>query len=216
MQAVMEKDKKGGTNSMSRVVIVDYGLGNLRSVSKALEKAGGRVEITSEIETVRSADGIVLPGVGAFHEGMAHLADLSHALKEAQGRVPVLGICLGMQMLMDFSEEHGLHAGLGLIPGTVRHFPKVPGYKIPHMGWNQISITQPDDPLFAGIPDRTYFYFVHSYWADTVTEYQVSTTEYIHDFASAIRNRTVWGTQFHPEKSGEAGLSILRNYIGMI
>jgi glutamine amidotransferase len=201
---------------MSRVVIVDYGLGNLRSVSKALEKAGGRVEITNDIETVRAAEGIVLPGVGAFDEGMAHLADLTEVLREAQGEVPVLGICLGMQMLMDFSEEHGLHAGLGLIPGTARHFQRTPGYKIPHMGWNQIQFIQPEDPLFAGIPEGSYFYFVHSYWADTMPEYQVTSTEYINPFASAIRNNTVWGTQFHPEKSGEAGLSILRNYIGMV
>lgn len=201
---------------MSRVVIVDYGLGNMRSVSKALEKAGGRVEITNNIETVRAADGIVLPGVGAFHEGMAHLADLSHALREAQGQIPVLGICLGMQMLMDFSEEHGLHAGLGLIPGTVRRFKKVHGYKIPHMGWNQISISHPDDPLFAGIADGTYFYFVHSYWADTTPDYQVTRTDYINPFASSIRNGTICGTQFHPEKSGDSGLMVLRNYIGML
>ena len=201
---------------MSSIVIVDYGLGNLRSVSKALEKVGGSVEVTGNIEAIRSADGIILPGVGAFHEGMARLSDLKAALLEAQGQVPVLGICLGMQMLMEFSQEHGLHAGLGLIPGTVRRFTATPGYKIPHMGWNQISLTRPDDPLYAGIPDGSYFYFVHSFWADTPDQYQVTTTDYITRFASSIRNGNTWGTQFHPEKSGEVGLRILRNYIGLL
>lgn len=201
---------------MTRIVIVDYGLGNLRSVSKALEKAGGTVEVTGNIEAIRSADGIILPGVGAFHEGMARLSDLKSALLEAQGQVPVLGICLGMQMLMDFSEEHGLHAGLSLIPGTVRRFEPTPGYKIPHMGWNQIFLSKTEDPLFAGIPDGSYFYFVHSFWADTPDQYRVTMTDYINRFTSSIRNDSTWGTQFHPEKSGEAGLRILRNYIEMI
>ncbi len=201
---------------MSGIVIVDYGLGNLRSVSKALEKVGGNVSITGDLDEIRAADGILLPGVGAFHEGMARLSDLKTALLDAQGQVPVLGICLGMQMLMEFSEEHGLSAGLGLVPGTVRRFERTPGYKIPHMGWNQISLVQPDDPLYSGIPDSSFFYFVHSYWADTPDEYRVTSTEYINRFASSIRNGTVWGTQFHPEKSGEAGLQILRNFIGML
>ncbi|WP_319578927.1 imidazole glycerol phosphate synthase subunit HisH [uncultured Methanospirillum sp.] len=197
------------------IAIVDYGLGNLRSVSKALEKVGGNVSITGDLDEIRAADGIILPGVGAFHEGMARLSDLKTALLDAQGQVPVLGICLGMQMLMEFSEEHGLSAGLGLIPGTVKRFERTPGYKIPHMGWNQISLAQPDDPLYSGIPDNSFFYFVHSYWADTPDQYRVTSTEYINRFASSIRNGTVWGTQFHPEKSGEAGLQILRNFIGM-
>lgn len=201
---------------MSRIVIVDYGLGNLRSVSKALEKAGGTVEITGNIEDIRSADGIVLPGVGAFHEGMARLSDLKTALLDAQDSVPILGICLGMQMLMEYSEEHGLHAGLGLIPGTVRRFTASQGYKIPHMGWNQVSFSRTDDPLYAGISEGTYFYFVHSYWADTPDQYRATITDYIHPFASSIRNGSTWGTQFHPEKSGEAGLQILQNFIGML
>nr|WP_319539708.1 imidazole glycerol phosphate synthase subunit HisH [uncultured Methanospirillum sp.] len=198
------------------IAIVDYGLGNLRSVSKALEKVGGNVSITGDLDEIRAADGIILPGVGAFHEGMARLSDLKTALLDAQGQVPVLGICLGMQMLMEFSEEHGLSAGLGLIPGTVKRFERTPGYKIPHMGWNQISLAEPDDPLYSGIPDNSFFYFVHSYWADTPDQYRVTSTEYINRFASSIRNGTVWGTQFHPEKSGEAGLQILRNFIGML
>jgi glutamine amidotransferase len=201
---------------MAKVVIIDYGLGNLRSVSKALEKAGANVTITGDIEEIRAADGLILPGVGAFHEGMARMSDIKDALFEAQGQVPVLGICLGMQMLMDASEEHGLHAGLGLVPGTVRRFVKEPGYKIPHMGWNQISLNQEADPLYAGVPDGSFFYFVHSYWADTAGQSRITTTEYINPFASSVRNGTIWGTQFHPEKSGEIGLQVLRNYIGML
>lgn len=200
---------------MSSVVIVDYGLGNLRSVSKAVEKAGETVSITHNLDEIKAADGIILPGVGAFHEGMNQLADLASTLVEAEGHVPILGICLGMQMMMDYSEEHGLHEGLGLIPGTVRQFPESPGYKIPHMGWNQITITQPEDPLFEGIPDDSYVYFVHSYWADTPAPYCVTSTEYICHFASAIRKGTAVGVQFHPEKSGETGLSILKNFLEM-
>jgi len=201
---------------MSRITIVDYGIGNLRSVFKALEKVGGMVEITGDIESIRSSDGIILPGVGAFHEAMAHLSDLKAALCEAQGQVPVLGICLGMQMLMDASEEHGIHAGLGLIPGIVRQFPATPGYKIPHMGWNQISLSREDDPLFSGIPQNAYMYFVHSFWADTPEQFRLTETDYITRFASSIRNGTAWGTQFHPEKSGDYGLKILKNFVEML
>ena len=201
---------------MSRIIIVDYGLGNMRSVSKAVEKAGAEVLISHDLEDIRSAEGIILPGVGAFHEGMTQLADLSHALVEAEGQVPILGICLGMQMMMEYSEEHGLHKGLALVPGTVRKFPETPGYKIPHMGWNQISINKKDDPLFENIPDQAYVYFVHSFWADTPPDYCVTSTEYICSFASSIRNGTAAGVQFHPEKSGDIGLAMLKNFIDMV
>lgn len=201
---------------MSTIVIIDYGLGNMRSVSKAVEKAGANVLISHNFDDIRSAEGIILPGVGAFHEGMTQLADLAQALIESEGQVPILGICLGMQMMMEFSEEHGFHKGLGLIPGTVRRFSDTPGYKIPHMGWNQIQLQKKDDPLFEGIPDQSYVYFVHSYWADTPAEFCVTSTDYINTFASSIRNGTAIGVQFHPEKSGACGLSILKNFIGMV
>ncbi len=201
---------------MKEIAIIDYGLGNLRSVSRALEKVGGSPVITSDPEIIRSADGIVLPGVGAFHEGMTRLSSLRDLLHEAQGERPILGICLGMQMLMDFSEEHGLHAGISLIPGTVRKFPRSPGFKVPHMGWNQVTLEMPDDPLFSGIPNGSYVYFVHSFWADTTPGYTVTSTEYICPFASAIRNNTSWGTQFHPEKSGTRGLAILKNFVDLL
>jgi glutamine amidotransferase len=117
---------------MNSIVIVDYGLGNMRSVSKAVQKAGAEVLISHDLEEIRSADGIILPGVGAFHEGMTQLADLSQALIESEGHVPILGICLGMQMMMEFSEEHGLHQGLGLIPAQYGVFLTCPGIRSPH------------------------------------------------------------------------------------
>jgi glutamine amidotransferase len=121
-----------------------------------------------------------------------------------------------MQMLMDSSEEHGTHQGLGLIPGCVRRFPHVPGVKVPHMGWNTIRLTKEDSPLFAGLPREGYVYFVHSYYADTTPEYTLTTTDYIIPFTSSIVRDTVYGVQFHPEKSGALGLQLLKNFIGMV
>ena len=201
---------------MKKIVIVDYGLGNLRSVNKAVEKTGGCVSITDDLEEIQAAEGIILPGVGAFHEGMTRLAELGQTLIDAEGHVPILGICLGMQMMLEFSEEHGLHKGLGLVPGRARRFEDTAGFKIPHMGWNQISFTKPDEPLYEGIPDGSYVYFVHSYWADTEMDNTLTTTDYISNFSSSIRKGTAIGVQFHPEKSGEKGLSIMRNFLDMI
>jgi imidazole glycerol-phosphate synthase subunit HisH len=200
---------------MSKVAIVDYGLGNLRSVIRGLERAGATAVITADPGEIASADGIVLPGVGAFREGMEMLGDLKAMVVSAADEVPTLGICLGMQMLMDWSEEHGVHAGLGLVPGRVRKFPSAPGMKVPHMGWNTIHIETPDT-LFSGLPGDHYVYFVHSYYADTEDAYTLSTTEYIRPFASAINNKLAYGVQFHPEKSGAVGLQILKNFIDML
>lgn len=200
---------------MTRVVILDYGLGNLRSVKKGLEKAGAKTIITSDLEVMASADGVVLPGVGAFSEGMEKLKEMKSALYEYVETRPVLGICLGMQMLLDEGEEYGIHQGLGLVPGKVRHFPAKPGYKIPHMGWNNIKIAQ-NNPLFEGIEDNSFVYFVHSYYADTKPEYTLTSTDYICPFASAIGNKNAYGTQFHPEKSGNTGLKILENFINLL
>jgi glutamine amidotransferase len=198
------------------VTIIDYGLGNLRSVVRGIEAAGARAIITGNAEEIAAADGIVLPGVGAFHEGMEQLGLLKETVCAATKEVPLLGICLGMQMLMDSSEEHGTHQGLGLIPGCVRRFPHVPGVKVPHMGWNTIRLTKEDSPLFAGLPREGYVYFVHSYYADTTPEYTLTTTDYILPFASSIVRDTVYGVQFHPEKSGALGLQLLKNFIGMV
>ncbi|MFA5332326.1 MAG: imidazole glycerol phosphate synthase subunit HisH [Methanoregula sp.] len=198
------------------IVIVDYGLGNLRSVKKGIEAAGARAFISGKTKDIASADGIVLPGVGAFHEGMEQLGLLRDTVVAATREVPLLGICLGMQMLMDSSEEHGVCAGLGLVPGSVKKFPHVPGMKVPHMGWNTIRPTRPDSPLFAGLRDEEFVYFVHSYYADTTPEYTLTRSEYICPFASSIAKDNVYGVQFHPEKSGATGLKILKNFIAMV
>ena len=196
-----------------RIVIIDYGLGNLRSVLRGLERAGAAPTITADPEVIASADGIVLPGVGAFREGMEMLGDLKQTV--LTGNTPLLGICLGMQLLMDSSEEHGVHRGLGLVPGSVQRFPHVPGMKVPHMGWNTIR-TDPGTPLFEGLREEEYVYFVHSYYAAAAPEHTLASTTYIRPFASAVNSNLTYGVQFHPEKSGAVGLKILENFIELI
>ncbi len=198
----------------SEIAVLDYGLGNLRSVVRGLEAAGPRPKITNDPEIIQSADGLLLPGVGAFAEGMSKLSPLIDLVKKEAAKKPLLGICLGMQMLLEESEEHGLHKGLGFVPGTVRLFPKKPWMKIPQMGWNTISPSA--HPLFEGIPDGTYVYFVHSYYADTTPEFTIAKTEYIVPYASVVGVGNVMGVQFHPEKSGDAGILILKNFVQMI
>lgn len=204
----------------TRVRIVDYGLGNLRSVTRGLEKAGATVEITDEPAEVENAEALVLPGVGAFEEGMEGASELHEALVEAAEETPLLGVCLGMQMLMTESEEGAEDdavEGLNLVEGRVVRFSPGVG-KVPHMGWNTLSVER-DHPVVEGI-DGEYFYFVHSYYADA-GEATTAATEYGHaaeetvEFSSVVANEkgNVVGTQFHPEKSGEAGLSVLRNFV---
>ena len=199
----------------AEIVVVDYGLGNLRSAVRGLERAGSGGEITDEPAAIRAADGIVLPGVGAFAEGMENADPLRPVLFEAvDEKTPLLGICLGMQMLLTESEEaeragQGEARGLDLIPGRNQRFLS---RTVPHMGWNRLDVVA-DHPLVAGI-DGEYAYFVHSYYAvpedDAAT---VVTTEYGEAFASVVADGHVMGTQFHPEKSGEVGLRILRNFV---
>ncbi len=202
---------------MKTIVVIDYGLGNLKSVRRAFERAGARVVISSNLVDIKGADGLVLPGVGAFHDGMARLGQLQEVLFEAvdDGKM-LLGICLGMQMLLSESEEGGGHAGLGLIPGEVVRF-RVGGLKVPHMGWNSISF---DSGLwfFSGVSDRSYVYFVHSYYVRTRAEFVVATCDYGVDFAAVVANRAgnVIGTQYHPEKSGDVGLRMIHNFVEMV
>ena len=199
------------------VVVLDYGLGNLRSVTRGLERAGAAVEITDDPEAFGTADGIVLPGVGAFREGVENADPYREALLEAAGDTPVFGICLGMQMLLTTSEEadhegEGEVEGLDLIPGRNRRFAG--DLKVPHMGWNALTVER-EHPLVEGV-DGEYAYFVHSYYADPRDENAtVASTDYGTRFPSIVADETgtVFGTQFHPEKSGEVGLRILRNFV---
>ena len=204
--------------SLASVVIVDYGLGNLRSVTRGLERAGADVEITDDPAAFAAADGVVLPGVGAFREGVENADPLREDLLEvADSGTPLFGICLGMQMLLTTSEEgetdgESAVQGLDLIPGTNVRFAE--GQKVPHMGWNELEV-QRDHPLVAGV-DGNYAYFVHSYYAAPDDEHAtVATTDYELEFPSIVANEAgnVFGTQFHPEKSGETGLQILRNFV---
>jgi glutamine amidotransferase len=204
----------------TRVAVVDYGLGNLRSVTRGLERAGATVDVTDDPESIRAADGIVLPGVGAFSEGMENAGPFRDLLKaQADAGAPLFGICLGMQMLLTTSEEaehagEGSAEGLNLIPGRNVRFPET--VKVPQMGWNQLSVER-EHPLVDGV-DGEYAYFVHSYYADPDdASAVVATTDYGLDFASVIANEAgnVFGTQFHPEKSGETGLQILRNFVDL-
>lgn len=195
------------------IAIIDYGMGNLRSVQKGFEKVGFTAEVTSDQAVVRKADKVVLPGVGAFGDAMANLqaAGMVEVVQETvQAGKPFLGICLGLHLLFDSSEEFGYHEGLHIFPGHVRLLP--PGLKVPHMGWNQIEIQKPD-PLLTDIPDGSMFYFVHSYYVDPVDPKVTTTlTEYGKRFTSIASMDNVWGIQFHPEKSSTVGLKILKNF----
>ncbi len=195
------------------LVIVDYGLGNLRSVQCALRRVGQEALITSDAEKIATADGIILPGVGAFWRAMENLREAGLAkvvLETARNGKPLLGICLGMQLLFTESDEHGRHEGLGLIPGKVRRF--APGLKVPHMGWNEVKHGTPS-PLFKDVADGAFFYFAHSYYVDPDDSATViGATDYGLTFSSAVQAGNVFGVQFHPERSGPAGLAMLENF----
>ncbi len=194
------------------IAIINYGLGNLRSAAKACEYIGLEVLLTSNASDIERAEKVILPGVGAFADAMAGLKEIGmdEAVTNAarQGK-PLLGICIGMQVLFETGREGGTHQGLGLIEGEVSRI-EAPGLKIPHMGWNQIEMA--DDPLFKGITGRPNMYFVHSYCARTPDANVSAWTEYGERFPAAVHKGNVYGTQFHPEKSGETGLQILRNF----
>jgi glutamine amidotransferase len=202
---------------MPRVAVIDYGMGNLRSVQKALERVGAEAEVTSDAGELMGACGAVLPGVGAFADCMRNLAEtgLIPFIKDfiASGR-PFLGICLGLQLLFDESLEGGRFEGLGVLRGRVVPLPK--DRIVPHMGWNGLAVLQPD-PLFAGLPDEPYVYFVHSYHAEPEDAGIISAAaDYGIAVTAAVQKGNVFGTQFHPEKSGEVGLEILRHWVMMI
>ena len=198
------------------IAIVDYGAGNLRSVAKALAKLGYMAQVTSEPEVVAEAEAIILPGVGAAADAMESLGKrgLVNTLKEAVAQEkPFFGVCLGLQLLFEASEEGGWHPCLGLLPGTVRRLP--PALKVPHMGWNRVRQVG-DHPLWKGIPNSSYFYFVHSYYVAPQDDSGViGETDYGLTFASVMSRGNLVGTQFHPEKSGDLGLWVYDNFCRM-
>ena len=199
------------------IAIVDYGMGNLRSVQRAFQYVGAEVTVTAHGETIESASAVVLPGVGAFGKAMSNLeqAGLSDVIRQviAQGR-PFLGICLGLQLLFDESDEMGQHRGLSVFGGQVRRFEI--GLKVPQIGWNQIHIER-GSPLLEGVADGSYAYFVHSYYvAPADPEIVLTTTDYEIDYASIVGQDNVFGIQFHPEKSQAVGLRILRNFTELV
>jgi glutamine amidotransferase len=200
------------------LAILDYGMGNLRSVEKAFEKAGVAAVVTKEDETITAAPGLVLPGVGAFPRAMARIRerglDELLASRVANG-VPVLGICLGYQLLFEGSEEFGGDTGLGFVPGQVRRL-EAPGLKVPHIGWEPVSWLR-QNPLIEGIPSETAFYFVHSFapLPDALEADGLGNARYGEEFCAAVAHGKVFGVQFHPEKSSSAGLRLLANFAAL-
>jgi glutamine amidotransferase len=200
------------------IAIIDYEMGNLRSVQKAFERTGHSATITSDPSVLAEADRIVLPGVGAFRDAIGALRErqLVGPIRDAIGAgKPFLGICLGLQLLFERSYEDGEHEGLGVIPGEVRRFDLPPGFKVPHMGWNQVRFRR-RSPLFAGVDDAAHFYFVHSYFVAPRDAAWVATeTEYATPFCSSVWQGNLFAVQFHPEKSQSAGLRLLKNFAAM-
>ena len=198
------------------IAIIDYGVGNLFSLASSLKSLGLETKVTRDAAAIRAADHIILPGVGAFADAMAKLeaTGLVPVIKQEVEHKPLLGICLGMQLLFEKSYEYGEHAGLGFIQGEVCPLEpdlKDPALKVPQIGWNALHILR-DDPLFQYIQEGEYVYYVHSYYGKNCTESTLATSEYSIPVTGAVRAGKVYGTQFHPEKSGDTGLRILKAF----
>ncbi len=197
------------------IAIIDYGAGNLSSVKKALDYIGAPSEITYDKQKIAAASHVILPGVGSFGDAMDMLRQrgLEKSVREAaSGEKPFLGICLGLQLLFESSEESPGAKGLGIFPGSIARIPAGEGLKVPHMGWNSV-ILQQKDGIFRGIPEDTYFYFVHSFYLkDAPDDIVAATTQYGVSIQCAMQKGLVAATQFHPEKSSEAGLTLLKNF----
>ena len=200
------------------IAIVDYGVGNLFSLACSFQSLGAETEVTRDRARIRAADRVVLPGVGAFGDAMDKLnaSGLVPVLEEAAGVKPLLGICLGMQLLFEKSYEYGEHEGLGFLPGEVsdlREDLDDPSLKVPHMGWNSLNIIQ-RDPIFRHVQEGEYFYYVHSFYAKRCRDSLLAVSRYGGvSVTGVVRQGNVWGTQFHPEKSGDAGLRLLRGFL---
>ncbi len=204
------------------IAIIDYGVGNIFSLCSSFGAIGVEATLTDDPAVIRSADKLILPGVGAFGDAAKKLRECGLwdvVLEEAAAGKPLLGICLGMQLLFDESHEYGVHQGLGLIPGKVVPIsPEVPaGTKIPHIGWNGLHFPKdkPTSPLFAGLEEGECVYFVHSYYAANCAADTIASTEYHAELTAAVSRGNVYGTQFHPEKSGDVGLRILKNFASL-
>lgn len=203
-----------------KICIIDYGVGNIRSVSSALQVLGIEAIITSDPALVAKANGIILPGVGAFKAGMQNLQDLNllEVLREKVlvEKTPFLGICLGMQLLAEKSEENGLYKGLGFIPGVVKRIPVEADVKIPHIGWNEVRFSFRKTSLWENLEPRSSFYFVHSFYLDTDLVLISSYTDYGIPLTASIERENIFGVQFHPEKSQQAGLLLLKNFLDYV
>ncbi len=198
------------------IAIADYGIGNLGSVTKSFRRAGADVRLTGDPDALRRAAALVLPGDGAFGATMAEVErrGLVPVLRESveEGK-PLLGICVGMQLLFEESEEHGRHAGLGLLPGRVRRLEG--DLPVPHMGWNRLRARRPH-PVLDGVPDGAYVYFVHSYYCDAPPDVVIATTDHGRDFAAIVARGNVLGMQFHPEKSQDVGLRLVAGFVRLV
>jgi imidazole glycerol-phosphate synthase subunit HisH len=205
---------------MANIAVIDYDMGNLHSACKGLALAGARPHITDVVADLKAADALVLPGDGAFDPAMRHLRDkglIEPIKREIAAGKPFLGICLGLQLLFDGSDE-GVEPGLGLIPGRIRKFQTEPGITIPHMGWNQLHLTQPTHPLWQGVAEGDWVYFVHSYYADP-SDPAVNAATVTHGsqtVTAAIARNNVMAMQYHPEKSAPAGLVMLANFVSLV
>jgi glutamine amidotransferase len=201
---------------MPRIIIINYGMGNIRNIQRGLQLAGAVADVSTQPKELVNADAIVLPGVGAFRDAITNLAPFSKTLlKMIDARIPVIGICLGLQLLFTQSTEDGLHQGLDIFQGQIVRLPK--NQKVPQMGWNTFTIVDFNNPLVQGIPDHSYVYFVHSYYAQIEqSEDVVAVTHYGIDIPAIVARETVFATQFHPEKSGEIGQQMLKNFVTYI
>jgi|TARA_B110000259_G_C13950106_1_gene376407 glutamine amidotransferase len=198
------------------IKIIDYGMGNIQSVKNAFELLDCNVDIIDNPSDIHAADGIILPGVGAFGNAINNLEQkkLIDPLKDAvlNKKIPLLGICLGMQLLADSSEERGSSKGLSFISGDIRKIPEMQNYRLPHVGWNDINIKK-TDPLFKNILDKSSFYFVHSYRFECDDSYVVATTDYGQNINAVVQKEHIFGVQFHPERSQRKGFHLINNFI---